>query len=227
MLTGAQQKNEELRNIITRAKIDPLYTYRADDLIESKIRFMAANCQAVLDVGKSSRHRYSYFQSGQIKTLYINRYDDYPDIVDDLCDLHHVAPESFDGIICMAVLEHVYDPQQAVKNLYSLLKPGGYCLAYVPFLYRYHAPHDLYYQDYFRYTRDGIAYLFRDFSEVTLYPCRGRYSTMFNLMDFWKYRVEKIFRQALNKTIDRIGGLLPKSYPPELQASGYHIWTVK
>src|SRR5262249_46728780 len=153
-----------------------------EELLDEKIQFLADHCKKVLDVGKSSRERFSYFHPGQITTLDINQFDDYPDIIDDLCDIRHVPASSVDGIICLAVLEHVYDPMSAAKNLYKMLQPGGYCLAYVPFLYRYHAGKDLVYQDYFRYTRDGVAYLFREFSDVTLYPCRGRLSTMFNLI---------------------------------------------
>lgn len=159
-------------------------------------------------------------------TLDINQFDGYPDIVDDLCDLQTDLKDQFDGIVCLAVLEHVYDPQAAARNLYDMLKPGGYCFAYVPFLYRYHAPADLNYQDYFRYTRDGVAYLFRDFSAVSLYPSRGSYSTMFNLVGFWKHRVERRFGQRINKGIDRLGNLIHKR-SNELQASGYFIWAQK
>jgi hypothetical protein len=124
------------------------------------------------------------------------------------------------------VLEHVYDPASAVGNLYDMLKPGGYCFAYVPFLYRYHAPSDLKYQDFYRYTRDGIAYLFRNFSSVTLYPSRGGYSTIFNLVGFWKDRIERRFGQGINQRIDQLGNFIHKR-SNELQASGYFIWVEK
>jgi SAM-dependent methyltransferase len=221
-----QQTNDRLRAIIQRTKIDSTYLYRSDDLAEEKIRFLAENCEKVLDVGKSSRKRYAYFRAGQALTLDINPFDDYPDIIDDLCNLEHDLTAQFDGIVCLAVIEHVYDPQAAVKNLYTMLKPGGYCFAYVPFLYRYHAPPDLKYQDFFRYTRDGVAYLFRDFAEVTVYPCRGGYSTIFNLVGVWKDQVERRFGQGINKRIDQLGSLIHKR-SNELQASGYFIWSVK
>lgn len=222
-----QQKNEELKAIIRRVKTNHSYTYRSDDFLDEKVRFLADHCEKVLDFGKSSRHRYTFFEKGQVVTVDINQFDDYPDIIDDICHLQYIAPSSFDGIICMAVLEHVYDPHKAVKNLYAILKNGGYCLAYVPFLYRYHAPENFAFQDYFRYTRDGVAYLFRDFSEVTVYPYRGPYSTILNLWAPWKYKIEKRFGQSLNKLVDKIGSWLLRSRNDDQQVSGYYIWAVK
>lgn len=222
-----QETNEKLKAIIEHAKIDAGYVYRSDELLDEKVHYLAQHCQQVLDVGKSSRHRYTYFKKMQIVTLDINQFDSYPDVIDDICDLHTVLPSSFDAVICMAVLEHVYNPHLAVQNLYSILRMGGYCLLYVPFLYRYHAPNSLVFQEYFHFTRDGIAYLLRDFSEVTIYPCRGPYSTIFNLWSPWKGHFEKKFGQKLNKLIDKVGTLLYRQDVSSLQASGYFVWAVK
>jgi SAM-dependent methyltransferase len=223
----AAQTNEALKAIIQRVKIDTSYTYTTDTLLDQKVRFLADHCMRVLDVGKSSRHRYQFFTAGQVVTTDINQFDNYPDIVDDICNIQSIPFDSFDGVICMAVLEHVYDPANAVKNLFAILKPGGYLLAYVPFLYPYHAPKALVYQDFYRYTRDGIAYLFRDFGDVTLYPCRGRYSTILNLLGGWKAQIEQRFGQRLNRWIDRMGSFLRSSESGPLQASGYYIWAIK
>ena len=57
---------------------------------------------------------------------------------------------NYDKIICLAVLEHVYDPFKAIENLRSMLKENGIIYGFVPYLYKYHAPMDLKYQDYFR-----------------------------------------------------------------------------
>lgn len=38
----------------------------------------------------------------------------------------------FDTIICLAVLEHVYDIYALVKEMYRILKPGGYVIIEVP-----------------------------------------------------------------------------------------------
>lgn len=45
---------------------------------------------------------------------------------------------SFDGAVCCEVLEHLYDPLAASKEIYRLLKPGGVLVAMVP-NFGYHA----------------------------------------------------------------------------------------
>lgn len=219
--------HSELKAIVDRARVDDAYTYRADDLRREKIDFLAARCASVLDVGKSSRELFTTFARGQVVTMDVVAHDWHPDIIDDLCNPKNLQPNQFDGIVCLAILEHVYDPKAAVENMLKTLKTGGFCFVYVPFVYKYHAPPDGSYQDYYRYTRDGLAYLFRDFSEVTLYPLRGKYSSMFNLMDFWKHAIEGRFGMRANRLLDRVCGKLFGSRRVALQASGYFVWAVK
>lgn len=215
--------NDEIRRIIRRTDIDPGYAYDQDALLDGKIRYLVDHCEEVLDFGRSSRERFGWFAPAQVTTCDINQYEGYPDVVDDICDLEHLQPETFDGIVCLAVLEHVYDPFRAAANLHSLLRDGGYALVYTPLFWRYHAPEDLKYQDFFRYTRDGLAWLFRDFSEVTLFPVRGRYSTILNLHPAWKYKVERRWGQTVNKVVDRLLG----GTGERLQVSGYYTWARK
>ena len=39
---------------------------------------------------------------------------------------------SFDAIICSHVLEHVEDDRRAMRELFRVLRPGGWCLIFVP-----------------------------------------------------------------------------------------------
>jgi|SRR3989344_2154220 len=72
--------------------------------------------------------------------------------------------EEFDIIICISVLEHVYNFDKAVKNLYNSLKSGGILILYLPFLYPLHdEPHD-----YWRFTEHSIRRLLKDFSKVKI-----------------------------------------------------------
>lgn len=71
--------------------------------------------------------------------------------------LHHIPVEAntFDAILCIAVLEHVENPEEVVPELYRVLKPGGYLILEVPFLQPEHKVPT----DFQRYTKDGLVRL--------------------------------------------------------------------
>jgi SAM-dependent methyltransferase len=65
---------------------------------------------------------------------------------------------SFDTVISTQVLEHVEKPWVMIKEINRILKKDGVCIMTAPFMVPYHAdPHD-----YFRYTKEGLASLFRN-----------------------------------------------------------------
>lgn len=66
------------------------------------------------------------------------------------------ADATFDGVLSVAVLEHVRDPFRCAAELTRVLKPGGELFAAVPFLQPLHGyPHH-----YYNMTRDGLRNLF-------------------------------------------------------------------
>lgn len=71
--------------------------------------------------------------------------------------LHQIPVESnyFDAILCIAVLEHVENPEEVVPELYRVLKPGGHLVLEVPFLQPEHKVPT----DFQRYTKDGLVRL--------------------------------------------------------------------
>ena len=94
-----------------------------------------------------------------------------------------------------------------------MLKNGGKIFGYVPYLYHYHAPQDLKFQDYFRFSKDALSYLFKDFKEVELYPIRGKLSTSLNILmeGKWKKYLEKtkiniFFNKFFNKNLNQCSG---------------------
>jgi SAM-dependent methyltransferase len=58
----------------------------------------------------------------------------FPDVDDkvDITDMSIYADGRFDIFICSHVLEHVKDDRKAMKELYRVLKPGGWGIAMVP-----------------------------------------------------------------------------------------------
>jgi SAM-dependent methyltransferase len=49
-----------------------------------------------------------------------------------------VGTRSFGSVICMNVLEHVFDPVQTLRNLVSVVRPGGTCVLVTPTLWPLH-----------------------------------------------------------------------------------------
>ena len=214
----AKEKNLENIEIINKIKVNNFYIKKQQDF-RVKIIDSIEKDDDVLDIGKSSRQFYDKIKSKNLTTLDSNDFGDYPDIIFDLCDeIDETLVGKYDKIICLAILEHVYNPFKAVENLKKMLKPNGIIFGYAPYLYFYHAPKDLKLQDYFRFSRDALAYLFKDFSDVELFPVRGRISSAFYSMfgGKWKKYAEKFkINILLDKfTSDKINSL---------QCSGYNF----
>lgn len=142
--------------------------------------------------------------------------DFHPDIV---ADIHHLPmpDNSVPSMVCIAVLEHVEDPFQAVYEMHRVLEPGGYLFVYVPFLFYYHAEVG-YYKDFWRYTEDGIKNLFKKFSHMEYVSVRGATETWFKLSPFGK--LPGVAQCAY--FVDRLTGKLKSK-----QVSGFNIFLVK
>ena len=193
IIGNPQIKNNELIKLIKKTKINNFYIKNHVDFRDKILRGITLE-DDVLDIGKCMRERFTEIKSRSLTTLDVNIFEDYPDIVFDICDkLDDSLENKFNKIICLTILEHVYDPFKAVNNLRSMLRKEGIVFGYVPFLFHYHAPSDLKFQDYFRFSKDALTYLFREFSEVELFPIRGRISTPLNILfaGRWKKYVEK------------------------------------
>lgn len=96
--------------------------------------------------------------------------------VDVLGDAHHLpfSQDVFHGVICQALLEHVYNPEHVVSEIFRVLKNDGFVYAEIPFLQGYHpTPHD-----YYRFTGEGIISLFSRFARVDSGVCVGPSSTL-------------------------------------------------
>lgn len=76
------------------------------------------------------------------------------DRIEDLADLS-LPSDSVPTILCVDTLEHVFEVEQAVRELRRVLAPGGVLLVAVPFDFRVHHYPD----DYWRLTPSCLARL--------------------------------------------------------------------
>lgn len=87
------------------------------------------------------------------------------------------ADGSFDTVVCLNTLEHIYDAPSVVAELARVVKPGGQVHVTVPFMFRIHGHPD----DYFRATPSWWRETFAraGFSALEFHPLVwGRASTV-------------------------------------------------
>jgi len=200
-----ERKKRKLQELVKNLTFDDKYLIHTNNFRKEILENINKN-MVLLDIGQSMRDDFNKIDCAEKKTLDINVYENYPDFQFDLSEEIEIENtelnEKYDIIICLAVLEHVYNPFIAVKNMRKMLKKNGVIYGYVAFLYHYHAPENLYFQDYYRYSKDGLAYLFNEFDNLKLYPVRGRLSSSMHILfgSIWKRTFEKLH---LNPILDK------------------------
>ena len=196
---------------------------------KEKLIDLFTKSKTVIDIGgglrisKKKGNRYnknnewmlSYLDQVEYKILDpVPDYD--PDIVGDIHALPF-ADNSQDAIVCMSVLEHVEDPITATKELYRVLKPGGLCFVYVPFLYYYHAEKD-YYADYWRFTDDILRVLFKNFSHLEIRNADGALVTWLRISPLGRFKFLVVLMAVLDRVFNK---------EESKQTSGYYLYLKK
>lgn len=127
----------------------------------------------------------------------------------------------FDVVMSIGLLEHIQEPQKVVRECYNCLKSGGHAIHWVPFIYRVHAS----YGDYWRFTSDGLKYLFRDFKEVEIIPTGGFFSVLARMFNEATAPLKDIgfFLRILAYPFFYFIVKLDKFTPQELYCRGYYI----
>jgi SAM-dependent methyltransferase len=161
----------------------------------------------VLDVGGrnhsslSARRLRSLGAGASTKIVATDVVPDYePDLLDDITDTK-IEPNSFDGVYCDAVLEHVTDYWSAVHNIHSILRPGGEAFLYVPFFFQFHDK-----MDYHRFTISELARMVAGFSEAKIFlPGKGSgYGwVVWDVLTFGKIRSRPRLHNALSTVVNR------------------------
>ncbi|MBC8029382.1 MAG: methyltransferase domain-containing protein [Pyrinomonadaceae bacterium] len=143
--------------------------------------------------------------------------------------LHRIPVPSnyFDAILCIAVLEHVENPEEVVPELYRALKPGGHLILEVPFLQPEHKVPT----DFQRYTKDGLVRLVSHHG-FSVQQIKGLFTVYHTL--YWQVYLWLHLKKTITYLILRVLLLRPllwsarrsKTYSDTL-ASGFQLVATK
>ena len=100
-----------------------------------------------------------------------------------------VADESFDSALSTAVLEHLEEPERALRECHRVLKPGGVAVYSVPFIWHLHEEP----RDFYRFSKFGLDYLFKKvgFEIIEIKALSGFWVTFGQLFVYNLYRLNR------------------------------------
>ena len=110
----------------------------------------------------------------------------------------HALPfqdEEFEQVLCTEVLEHLHTPQEAINEMFRVLKKDGTLILTTRFLFPLHDTRG----DYFRFTKYGLRYLLRDWDIISI---EEEVTTM---------KTFAVLLQRIGYQTDLRGGILTKS----------------
>lgn len=110
----------------------------------------------VLDIGGSTKSGYHTLLKNTEKITTVNIDPEYGcDLVFDVQKPFPLESNSFDTVVSMNVLEHIFDFHPVFSEVHRVLKPGGTFASSTPFMFHVHGSPD----DYFRYTESALREL--------------------------------------------------------------------
>jgi len=77
-------------------------------------------------------------------------------LIDFEKDALGAADGSYDTVLFLNVMEHIFNHQHIANEVVRIVKPGGQVIGFVPFLMWYHPDH----RDFFRYTHEALQIIF-------------------------------------------------------------------
>ena len=158
----------------------------------------------ILDVGGSKRSGYHELIGGKHTITTGNIDESYGiDVTFDAQQRWPFEDETFDAVLFINILEHLYHYETAVKESFRVLKSGGMVAGVVPFMFNVHASPN----DYFRYTRSALLRIFADagFSDVRVQELgTGAFSVIYHTtLGFvrWQWLATPLI--AISRGLDR------------------------
>jgi SAM-dependent methyltransferase len=192
--------------------------------IEKAMRVFSANFNAkqkVLDIGCGSKPYRSFFRCSYVGL------DAYPETKADVIANAWATPfkdGEFDGIILNQSLEHISKTQETVEEVRRILKQNGLAIITVPQTMKNHSVpipsekidlHNFdkkkikyFNNDYYRFTKFGLLYIFRDFKVIKVKETNGYFATILQLINYFlsSFGIKYLFAPIY--FINNVAGLL-------------------
>jgi SAM-dependent methyltransferase len=123
------------------------------------------------------------------------------DAADVLAAAYDIPLESasFQTVLMTEVLEHLEEPEAALREVHRLLCPGGKVILTTPFMWVLHEEP----RDFFRYTPFGLHHLLSEagFVDIVVWPISGQWATIALLFG---YALRRYRRGPLRPPIDLV-----------------------
>ncbi len=140
----------------------------------------------ILDLGGNRLSGYQSYIKGNHEFVVVNYGDMHPgeDLSFDIQERFPLGDETYDHIISMNVLEHIFGFENVFSESNRVLKVGGRFVSTTPFMHHVHGSPD----DYFRYTKSTIVKLASKYSfevEEIKVMGYGLFSLIFQTVGGW------------------------------------------
>lgn len=124
--------------------------------------------------------------------------------VDTICPVTDLKFDDscFDSVLCTQVLEHVFEHNKMMQEIFRVMKKGGNIILTVPFAWELHEePYD-----FFRYTKHALKALFEQagFEIDYIKPNGGKWAAIYQLrnnMLYHSFTKHKTFYNKLKKIL--------------------------
>lgn len=184
----------------------------------------------ILDLGGSRNADYHKLIQGEhtfttVNLDTVNRCDVYADLEQPF----PIKNDTYDAVVCINILEHIFNYRQFLSEAHRVLHNSGTLVVLIPFLIQVHpSPHD-----YFRFSEEALSRILQETSFIDIVVEPLGYGSMsagnqlqYNLQKFTIVRAVSAF---FSEHADRFIGFFDrkKFYGKERYPLGYFIMAKK